>query len=114
VHEAGAKKGRRELYRVINGAGHDFRGAQCTLRNLRGASGRARDASGVVTFETTTRHRDCRAGGAPASSHLNKTAVSCVYGVQRERESRADKRLQIVPVTNRRALLLALWRGMAD
>jgi len=63
-------------------------------------------------FETTMRrtgNRD-RARGAPSSPHLNKTAVSCVYRVQRERErTGTDKRLQIVPVTNRRALLLAYF-----
>jgi len=108
----GAKKGRRELCLVINGTSHDFRGVQYALRNLRGVARAVAEERETRRFETTTRHRDCRARGAPSSPHLNKTAVSCVYRVQRERESGADKRLQIVPVTNRRALLLAhFWRG---
>lgn len=38
----GAKKGRRELCRVINGAGHDFRGVQYAVRNLWGIVGGGR------------------------------------------------------------------------
>lgn len=56
----GAKKGRRELCRVINGAGHDFRGVQYAVRNLRGVVARAmadrtRDARDAGGFETATR-----------------------------------------------------------
>jgi len=84
----GAKKGRQELYRMINGAGHDSRGVQYVVRNIFGAprtiaekQERRNDDNDEVDG-----HRDCRTRSAPSSSHLNKTAVSCVYHVQRERE----------------------------
>lgn len=102
---------------MINGAGHDFLRVQYVPRNLRGvAVTEEQNANGVSGRKGASRpsHGERRA----SSPHLNKTAVSCVYLVQskrekeRQRESWTDKRLQIVPVTNRRPLLFAhFWRG---